>query len=125
MPLQNSLYVYLVSKSRKKEVEEIEIYSCSGDTFPCTYMRFAQCMRSVRRYIVTYALRRNLTLIPLFRPSNSLALSSSHITKLPFDVKQSNRRLLHPFLPLFSVFFVYSLLHTRLLHLCHCGRWSF
>lgn len=61
-------------------------------------------MRNARRYVVTYALRRNLTLIPPFRPSNSFSLSSSHMTKLPFDVKQSNRRLLHPLSP--SLFFL-------------------
>lgn len=60
-----------------------------------TYVRSAQRMRSPRRYVVTYALRRNLILVLPLRPSNSFScsLSLARATKLPFDVKQPTRRL--------------------------------
>lgn len=59
------------------------------------YVRSAQRMRSPRRYVVTYALRRNLILVLPLRPSNSFScsLSLARATKLPFDVKQPTRRL--------------------------------
>lgn len=88
------------------------------------YVRSAQRMRSPRRYVVTYALRRNLILVLPLRPSNSFSCSLS-LTRQNFPL-MSNSRLddFHFVRALFS-FFVFSLLHTRLLHLCHCGRRSF
>lgn len=70
------------------------------------YIRSVRRMRCPRRYVVTYALRWNLTFILPLHPSNSLFLSRSY-TKLPFDVKQSTRRLLLCPLSLLSLFSLY------------------
>lgn len=139
----SSEFALCLSSLEGQEKKEEKIHKCTKHI--TVYMQFAQCVRSTRRCVVIYALRRNLTLVPSPQPSNlalhpfppplflflSLFLLPSplaHATKFLFDVKQPNRRLSHcpPSPPLsLSPFLVFSLLHTRLLHLCHCGRWSF
>lgn len=72
-----------------------------------------QCVRNTRRYVVIYTLRRNLTLVPSFRPSPSLSLSP--LARQNFSL-MSNSRIddfnIVPPLPLSLFLFFLCLLFT-------------
>lgn len=70
---------------------------------------YVQSVRNVRRYVVTYALWRNLP--PLSYLFAFQTLSLAHATKFSFDISRIDDFYFVRFLSL-SSFFVFSLLHT-------------
>jgi len=114
-------------KSRKKEGKgKIGRYIDAQRTHSCIVYIDPRdvCDAQIRRYVVIYALRRNLTFILPFRPSNYLFLSRSY-TKLPFDVKQPTRRLLLCPLSLLSLSSLYYTHDYCICAIAVVGRFEF